>query len=82
MRCDPPGSQHRYPARTVDSIFSNPYLIRWLAMGGLVLLVAFFAMSETSLFSLSPLDRLRLKEKQPARGGVVEASCPGPGACW
>jgi putative hemolysin len=56
----------------VDSIFSNPYLIRWLAMGGLVLLVAFFAMSETSLFSLSPLDRLRLKEQQPARGGVVE----------
>ncbi|MBU4447734.1 MAG: hemolysin family protein [Proteobacteria bacterium] len=56
----------------MDSIFSNPYLIRWLAMGGLVLLVAFFAMSETSLFSLSPLDRLRLKEKQPARGGVVE----------
>ena len=41
-------------------------------MGGLVLVVAFFAMSETSLFSLSPLDRLRLKEKQPARGGVVE----------
>ena len=56
----------------VDSILSNPYLIRWLAMGGLVLLVAFFAMSETSLFSLSPLDRLRLKEKHPARGGVVE----------
>jgi len=56
----------------VDSIFSNPYLIRWLAMGGLVLLVAFFAMSETSLFSLTPLDRLRLKEQQPARGGVVE----------
>ncbi|MCJ7818415.1 MAG: hemolysin family protein [Syntrophales bacterium] len=56
----------------MDSIFSNPYLIRWLAMGGLVLLVAFFAMSETSLFSLSPLDRLRLKEQQPARGGVVE----------
>ncbi|MDO9531676.1 MAG: hemolysin family protein [Deltaproteobacteria bacterium] len=56
----------------MDSIFSNPYLIHWLAMGGLVLLVAFFAMSETSLFSLSPLDRLRLKEQQPARGGVVE----------
>jgi CBS domain containing-hemolysin-like protein len=62
----------------VDSIFSNPYLIRWLAMGGLVLLVAFFAMSETSLFSLSPLDRLRLKEKHPARGGVVEAILSRP----
>ena len=47
-------------------------------MGGLVLLVAFFAMSETSLFSLSPLDRLRLKEKHPARGGVVEAILSRP----
>ncbi len=62
----------------MDSIFSNPYLIRWLAMGGLVLLVAFFAMSETSLFSLSPLDRLRLKEQHPARGGVVEAILSRP----
>jgi len=62
----------------VDSFFSNPYLIRWLAMGGLVLMVAFFAMSETSLFSLSPLDRLRLKEEQPARGGVVEAILSRP----
>jgi putative hemolysin len=57
----------------VDSVFSNPYLPRWLAMGALVLLVAFFAISETSLFALSPLDRLRLKEKHPARGGRVEA---------
>ncbi len=62
----------------MDSIFSNPYLIRWLAMGVLVLLVAFFAMSETSLFSLSPLDRLRLKEQYPARGGVVEAILSRP----
>jgi putative hemolysin len=42
-------------------------------MGALVLLVAFFAASETSLFALNPLDRLRLKEKHPVRGGVVEA---------
>ena len=62
----------------MDSIFSNPYLIRWLAMGAMVLVVAFFAMSETSLFSLSPLDRLRLKEKHPARGGVVEAILSRP----
>jgi len=62
----------------VDSIFSNPYLIRWLAMGALVFLVAFFAMSEASLFSLSPLDRLRLKEQHPARGGAVEAILSRP----
>ena len=62
----------------MDSIFSNPYLIRWLAMGAMVLVVAFFALSEASLFSLSPLDRLRLKEKHPARGGVVEAILSRP----
>ena len=47
-------------------------------MGVLVLLVAFFAMAETSLFSLSPLDRLRLKEQYPARGGLVEAILSRP----
>jgi CBS domain containing-hemolysin-like protein len=47
-------------------------------MGALVFLVAFFAMSETSLFALSPLDRLRLKEKHPARGGLVEAVLSRP----
>ena len=47
-------------------------------MGTMVLVVAFFAMSEASLFSLSPLDRLRLKEKHPARGGVVEAILSRP----
>jgi putative hemolysin len=62
----------------VDSILSNPLLIRWLAMGALVLLVAFFAVSETSLFALSPLDRLRLKEKHPARGGLVESLLARP----
>jgi CBS domain containing-hemolysin-like protein len=44
----------------------------------MVLVVAFFAVSEASLFSLSPLDRLRLKEKHPARGGVVEAILSRP----
>ena len=47
-------------------------------MGAMVLVVAFFAVSEASLFSLSPLDRLRLKEKHPARGGVVEAILSRP----
>jgi putative hemolysin len=47
-------------------------------MGALVFLVAFFATSETSLFALTPLDRLRLKEQHPASGGVVEALLSRP----
>jgi CBS domain containing-hemolysin-like protein len=47
-------------------------------MGALVLVVAFFATSETSLFALTPLDRLRLKEQRPASGGVVEAILSRP----
>jgi putative hemolysin len=62
----------------VDSILSNPYLPRYLAMGGLLFLVAFFAMSETSLFALNPLDRLRLKEDHPTRGVLVEALLARP----
>ncbi len=62
----------------MDSILSNPYLPRYLAMAGLLFLVAFFAMSETSLFALNPLDRLRLKEKHPARGELVEALLARP----
>ncbi len=62
----------------MDSILANPYLFRWLAIGILVLLVAFFATSETSLFALTPLDRLRLKEQHPASGGVVEAILSRP----
>jgi putative hemolysin len=42
-------------------------------MGAMVLLVAFFATAETSLFALSPLDRLRLKEKHHVLGNLVEA---------
>ncbi len=56
----------------MDAIFANPYLSRYVAMGCLLVLVAFFALSETSLFALNPLDRLRLKEKHPARGALVE----------
>ena len=52
----------------MDSIFSNPYLPRYLAMGCLLVLVIFFATVETSLFALTPLDRLRLKERKRARG--------------
>jgi putative hemolysin len=62
----------------LESIFSAPYLSRWLAMGGLLLLAIFFAFSETSLFALNPLDRLRLKEKHPVRGTLVEALLARP----
>jgi putative hemolysin len=62
----------------VDAISSNPFFWRWLAMGSLVLLVAFFAVSETSLFALGQLDRLRLKEKHPVPGAVVEAILSRP----
>jgi putative hemolysin len=47
-------------------------LIRWLALGGLLVLYIFFAVSETSLFALKPLDRLRLKQQRPRRGKQVE----------
>jgi CBS domain containing-hemolysin-like protein len=45
--------------------------VRWLALGGLVVLCGIFAAAETSLFALSPLERLRLKDKR--RGKLVEA---------
>jgi putative hemolysin len=47
-------------------------LLRWLALGGLLVLYIFFALSETSLFALTPLDRLRLKQRRPRRGKLVE----------
>ncbi len=54
------------------------HLSRWLALGGLVLLCGFFAPAETSLFALTPLERLRLKEKNPARASLVEALLTRP----
>lgn len=51
---------------------SSDILLRWLALGGLLLLYIFFALSETSLFALKPLDRLRLKQRRPRRGRLVE----------
>jgi len=41
-------------------------------LGGLLCLYAFFSLAETSLFALSPLERLRLKERRPRLAGVVE----------
>jgi len=48
------------------------HLWRWFALGGLVVLCGFFAAAETSLFALSPLERLRLREKNRPRGEMVE----------
>ena len=62
----------------MDSILSNPYLLRWLALGGLLILYILFAAAETSLFALSPLDRLRLKERSAARGERVESLLKKP----
>ncbi|MCL6621523.1 MAG: hemolysin family protein [Syntrophobacterales bacterium] len=56
----------------MDSLTLPPHLWRWLALGGLLALYSFFSLAETSLFALTPLDRLRLKEKRPRRGAMVE----------
>jgi CBS domain containing-hemolysin-like protein len=62
----------------VQPFWSDPNLYRYIALGVLVLLCAFFAAIETSLFALSPLDRLRLKEHNRARGELVEAILARP----
>ena len=46
--------------------------LRWAALGVLLICNIFFAISETSLFALKPLDRLRLKQQSPQRGWMVE----------
>jgi len=55
------------------TLMETEHLTRWLVLGGLLLLYGLFATAETALFSLSPLDRLRLKERRPARGELVES---------
>ncbi len=62
----------------MDSIFSNPYLLRYLALAGLVFICVFFATIETSLFALTPLDRLRLQERDRSRGELVESILARP----
>jgi putative hemolysin len=47
--------------------------VKWLILAGLALLCGLFAAAETSLFSLKPLERLRLKERYRRRGELVEA---------
>lgn len=51
----------------------SEHTVRWLALGGLLIIYSFFATAETSLFALTPLDRLRLKQKRPRRGKLVES---------
>ncbi len=57
-----------------------PYeqVLKILALVVLILLCALFAGAETSLFALSPLERLRLKERQPKGGTLVEALLSRP----
>ena len=62
----------------MESFFSNPHLPRIVILSVLVVICAFFAVTETSLFALSPLDRLRFKEKHRARGELVEALLARP----
>jgi putative hemolysin len=52
--------------------------VRWLTLVGLLFLCGFFAAAETSLFALKPLERLRLKEKYPRRGELVESLLARP----
>lgn len=46
--------------------------LRWAALGVLLIFNIFFALAETSLFALKPLDRLRLKQQKPRRGKMIE----------
>jgi putative hemolysin len=62
----------------LESWLSDPYSWRWLVLGGLVVICAFFATIETSLFALSPLERLRLKESNRPRGELVEGLLARP----
>jgi putative hemolysin len=62
----------------LESWLSDPYSWRWLVLGVLVVICAFFAFVETSLFALTPLDRLRLQEQNRPRGELVEGLLARP----
>jgi putative hemolysin len=53
-------------------------IIKIAVLAVLMLLCALFAGAETSLFALSPLERLRLKERQPKGGTLVESLLSRP----
>lgn len=52
--------------------------VKWVALGFLLVLYGFFASAETSLFSLSPLDRLKLKEKAKKAGPLIDTLLSQP----
>jgi len=54
------------------------HIIKILALGIMALLLAMFAGAETSLFALSPLDRLRLRDKPRVGGAEVESLLSRP----
>ncbi len=62
----------------MESFWSDPNHLRLIALGVLALLCAFFATTETSLFALSPLARLRLREKNRVWGERLEAVLTRP----
>jgi len=62
----------------LESWLSDPHSWQWLVLGGLGVICAFFAIVETSLFALTPLDRLRLKERNRPQGELVEGLLARP----
>ncbi|OPX19725.1 MAG: hypothetical protein BZ151_07750 [Desulfobacca sp. 4484_104] len=52
--------------------------LKWLTLGILLGFYGFFAVSETSLFSLSPVSRLKLKEKGRRSGQVIDSLLSRP----
>lgn len=53
-------------------VLDTGLLIYWLALALLLLCYSFFASAETSLFSLSPLARLKLKNRYPKAGERID----------
>jgi putative hemolysin len=54
--------------------------LKFVGLGGIMLLCALFAGAETSLFALDPVERLRLKERHPRRGFLVDSLLSRPRA--
>jgi putative hemolysin len=54
------------------AIFDHQLWWKWAALIFLIGFYSFFAVAETSLFSLSPLARLKLKSKHPKTGALLD----------
>uniref|UniRef100_A0A7V4G829 HlyC/CorC family transporter n=1 Tax=Desulfobacca acetoxidans TaxID=60893 RepID=A0A7V4G829_9BACT len=52
--------------------------LKFIGLGLIMLLCGLFAGAETSLFALDPVERLRLKERHPRRGFLVESLLSRP----